>query len=258
MHRPRGARGLALRASLTLVTALAPAFISVAEAAAATAGPGPSATLAGPGGLTAHATSANWSGYVASGAAFTNVTGTFTVPAIGRYVAGTTVSEWVGIDGWSDSTLIQAGVNEIPLGEGTAMVEPWWEVLPAPEQLASGVMARAGQQITVTITQLTPGTWSISLRDDSNGDEFNTRQLYAGTLQSAEWIVEADNTSDGKPTSLAPYKPSVSFTGLALTGRRTGLTQLQMQQSGNAVSTPSALAEQGFNVTYGAHAPPAP
>ncbi|HXW79374.1 MAG TPA: G1 family glutamic endopeptidase [Acidimicrobiales bacterium] len=198
-------------------------------------------------GGTQPATSTNWSGYVAMNGPYRAVTGTFTVPTITRYIAGSSISEWVGIDGYDNRSLIQAGVNEIPEGQGQSVIEPWWEVLPFSQKLAPGVMVRAGQTVTVTLHQQSDHEWSISLVDDNNGDSFSTDQDYAGLLSSADWVVEANAQDNGTPTTLAPFR-QVSFSKLEVAGAPARLTCVAMVQNGRTVGAPSALTSRGFTV----------
>ena len=223
------------------------------------------------------ATSGNWSGYVATGTSCTEVSGTFDVPNVSSYVPGSTASEWVGVDGWSNSTLLQAGVNEIPLGHGVTLFEPWWEVVPGPQELATGMMVRAGNRISAQVEEVSAGRWSISLVDDTNGDSFSTVQPYAGQASSAEWVVEADATASGTPTRLAPLGDKVTFAHTSLNNalaspegtlqvrtepgaansptedglsHPTTFTKVVMVQGGNPVSTPSPLVKGAFSITY--------
>ena len=204
------------------------------------------------------ATSDNWSGYLVACSPCTAVKGTFTVPSVQHYVAGATVSEWVGIDGWADNSLIQAGVNEIPEAPGETLLEPWWEVLPGPQQLAPGVMVSGGDSVTVSIRQVNPDRWRISLTDCTNSDNFTTTRPYSGPSSSAEWIVEADLQASGAPTTLAPYAPEVPFTDLSVGGQPTTLSRVVMVQHARDVSTPSALGVGTFAVAYGTTAPAVP
>jgi len=57
---------------------------------------------------------------------------------------------------------------------------------------------------------------------------------------------------------LAPYSPAVGFTDLSVSGSSTAMSEVVMTQSGQQVSTPSALTPAGFGVGYGATAPPPP
>jgi hypothetical protein len=167
------------------------------------------------------------------------------------------------VDGWTNKSLIQAGVSEIPEAPGEVLVEPWWEILvepwweilPAPQRLATGVMVRAGDTVTVTVRQVDALGWAISLTNDTNGDNFVTDQSYAGPLSSAEWIVEAEKQGDGAPTPLAPFHPEVNFTGLGVSGPQTDLTCVVMVHAGEDISTPFATSQGSFAVLYGSSDP---
>jgi len=214
-------------------------------------GPAGTSCLSGSAG-TQDASSGNWSGYVAQGGPYASVTGTFSVPHTGKYLAGSTLSEWVGIDGWTDDSLLQAGVDEIPQKSGSALVEPWFEVLPSPQRLVPGVMVRPGDLVTVTLAQAGQ-QWRISLADDSNGEAFNIAVRYEGDLTSAEWIVEANSGPDGSTTPLSPYQPAVLFSGARLAGPQSTLDAVTMNQSGAEVSAPSPITMASFRVTYQAN-----
>jgi hypothetical protein len=197
----------------------------------------------------------NWSGYVALNGHFTSVSGTFTVPHITRYLPGSTLSEWVGVDGYADSFLIQAGVNVIPAGPGQVLIEPWWEELPSPQQLAYGVLARMGDTVTVVLNRLRGDAWRIALMDNTNNDMFSTQLHYAGPLSSAEWIVEANNQVNGAATVLARFQPAINFSDLDLSDPQPTLTKLAMVQGSRVISSPSLLVQRRFTVTYGTVAP---
>jgi Peptidase A4 family len=200
-------------------------------------------------------TSSNWSGYVETNGPFSAITGTFVVPSVSQYLAGSTVSEWVGVDGWANRSLIQAGVNEVPQKSGDVLVEPWWEVLPARQQDVTGIVVAVGDKVTVTIGELSGSRWSINLTDDTNGGFFSTDKVYEGELSSAEWIVEANERADGEPTELAHYGPEVNFTKLGITGPQSTAVRVVMSQRGEHVSTPSAAIGGTMSVSYGSTVP---
>ncbi len=205
-------------------------------------------------------TSANWSGYVVSSGPFTEVTGTFTVTSLQSGTpASDAMAEWVGIDGVSNHSLIQAGIDEQtdPNNPSYFEIQPWWEILPAPETTITSVSISPGDHVTITIDQLSGTEWSITLTDNTNGETFTTDQSYNGPASSAEWIVEAPQTN-GSQSTLAPYTPYVTFTGLGATGSETSVSRWVMVQAGNQVSTPSTLDSTGFNVAYGSTKPPPP
>ena len=231
-------------------------------------------------------TSNNWSGYAVTGGPFTAVSGTFTVPSITTAAScDEHVSEWVGIDGFNataqqaDTSLIQAGIDESETSPFTGQCTPgyfywwpWWEVLPAPEQVPTnwtGANVNAGDQITVTIEQVSGSTWGIWVRDDTGGGGFSQETPFNGPESSAEWIVEA-GTDSGLCGSgvgsgvcpLAPFtnsndgQPGVTFNGLGLTGSLSSWYEITMVQNGVQVSTPSAYFTNtstgvtGFSVSY--------
>jgi hypothetical protein len=208
-------------------------------------------------------TSTNWSGYVAEGNSFTSVAGTFTIPTVTS--AGSTTSstaEWVGVDGFADGNadLIQAGVAENVDRSGGVEVYAWWEILPASETRIDSVPVAAGDTVTVTIQQVSAGTWSIQLVDVTKNQSFTTTQSYAGKGLSAEWIVEAASTGLGRVLTLGRYSPNVMFTGIGWAGSATGFRPIQMQQRSGVVSVPSGLSadQSAFVVAYGSAAPNAP
>lgn len=170
-------------------------------------------------------------------------------------------SEWVGIDGSSsqDTSLIQAGVSEDMTDPSTGVCTPgdfyisaWWEILPAYETPITSVTVSAGDQVTVTIWQVSGTTWAIQVTDDTNDESFTTEQGYVGPGSSAEWILEAptDQQLCGGQCQLAPYSPDVTFSDLGMTGNESTLSQIAMVQDGVQVSTPSALSSTGFDVAY--------
>lgn len=201
--------------------------------------------------------STNWSGYAETGGPFTDVSGTFTVPQTTATTGDSAVGEWVGIDGWGDSSLIQAGVGQ-QYDSSTKKITDyaWWEILPALATPVSLPVA-PGNTMTVRIDQVTTTNWAILITNDSTGQSFTTTQAYSGPTTSAEWIVEAPE-SGSHIVTLAPYSPNVAFTNLAATGAATALTELSIVQSGSVVSSTSTLADSAFNVAYGSTAPAAP
>jgi hypothetical protein len=103
------------------------------------------------------------------------------------------------------------------------------------------VNVKPGDEVTVTIWQLSGTTWAINLTDDTDNQSFTTPpEPYSGPGSSAEWIVEATTECRARcrTVALAPYSPPVVFSGLGMTGPHP------------QVSTPSALSTAGFTVTY--------
>jgi hypothetical protein len=209
-----------------------------------------------------NATSPTWSGYAASNGTYVGVGGTFTVPTVAFPMAGSTICEWVGVDGYTDRSVLQAGVDELLGSRGQVMYQPWWEVFPAPQVPISTVTISAGDAVTVKIDRVSNHEWALSLTDDTNGENYKTSSSYSGPASSAEWIVEADTPDYGTTAAdiLTPFAPHVSFTRLGAMETQTGaapaISRIVMVHDGGAVSNPSLLSPQGdFNVAYGSAVP---
>lgn len=233
--------------------------------------------------------SANWSGYAvsttsspacvpASGVTYTSVSGTWTVPTVtgsggGLFGRGSTYSAvWTGIDGFTDSSLIQAGTEQDVTG-GTAKYQAWWEILPAAETPITSITVQPGDSITVTITKVSGSTWSISLTDNGKSGHsaqptFTTTQSYSGSGTSAEWIVEAPEVN-GRIATLANYGSTIFDLGkvngasVVLPAGSGGEMVQSSLFSSTVESVPSSPdtgppAGDGFACAYGSTAPPAP
>src|SRR5690348_216755 len=55
--------------------------------------------------------SSNWSGYAVTGSTYSSVTAKWTVPSVAASRKATYSSDWVGIDGFNNSDLIQTGTE---------------------------------------------------------------------------------------------------------------------------------------------------
>ncbi|HUY09271.1 MAG TPA: G1 family glutamic endopeptidase [Candidatus Dormibacteraeota bacterium] len=207
--------------------------------------------------------SANWSGYILGDGPYTAVSGTFNVPDLVATATATATyaSEWAGIDGFSNSDLIQAGVDEMyDPSTNLVYLEAWWEILPAAETPITTLDVAPGDSISVAISQFSSSVWSIEVSDNTTGNTFATHQAYTGPLSSAEWIVEAPEVN-GVIANLGEYSPDVKFSGLGVVGSQTSqnsLTKAALVQDGRQVSTPSSWTTSGFTVAYGDLAPPPP
>jgi len=241
--------------------------------------------------------SSNWSGYAETGT-FTAVTGNWTVPTVTAGARGGRLfpasawysSNWLGIDGYANSDLIQTGTEQ-DYYLGSAHYSAWWEILPLPERVISQPVS-PGDVMSATIrqtpTQVTVGgglfgrgiktteyDWTITIADRTRGWTFTTTQAYNGPGASAEWIVEAPQIF-GQISTLANYSfpagagaggdfnsAGVATTlegplvgaGLSYAGDAGTMTQNNAQ-----VSTPGSpdSAATAFNALYGPVAPPPP
>jgi hypothetical protein len=137
--------------------------------------------------------STNWSGYaVESAAAFTDVVGTWVEPS-GHcsFLQPTYSSFWVGLDGYSSSSVEQLGTDVDCSWTGTPSYYAWWEMYPAGSVSLSTASYPVSPGDTMTAEVKRSGTsYTLSLHS-SRGWTFTTVQ--SGTLanSSAEWVAEA-------------------------------------------------------------------
>lgn len=220
----------------------------------------PRIRLAGSGNRAAGWSSGNWSGYALSGSGYASVTAQWVVQAVSRSRKATYSSEWVGIDGFSNSSLIQTG-TESDYYNGAAHYDAWWEILPAAETVIPSIAVSPGDHMSATITKGSGSSWTITISDTSRNESFSTVQTYTGPQTSAEWIEEAP-TVGGRVAPLANYGQTTFDPG-TVNGINPGFTASDggvMVEKGVQVSTPSNpdTDTDGFNMAYGATAPTPP
>jgi len=204
--------------------------------------------------------SSNWSGYAKTGS-FASVNGAWVVPDVASSRKATYSSQWVGIDGFNNSSLIQTG-TEADYYNGSAHYAAWWEILPAAETVIPSITDSPGDNMSASISKGSHGSWTITITDTTTGKGFMTSQSYSGPGTSAEWIEEAPSVG-GHVATLATYSSPDTFDPGTASGVNPGLTAADggvMIQRNRQVSTPSAPDgdTDGFNMAYGSKAPAAP
>lgn len=203
------------------------------------------------------ADSLNWSGYAVTGTGIKAVSSTFVVPSASLVPPGFAAT-WAGIGGYSTSDLIQAGVGENSTPSNPALgtqYYAWYELLPASETPISGCSGdpnctvTPGDQISVTIDEVSGSTWSISLADAGHWT-WSISVPYASCHCSAEWILEAPTLVT--QTLLADvgtvsFGPTSTFTNGGGTHTIASGNPVQIDLSPGVVdeATPSALASDG-------------
>ena len=202
--------------------------------------------------------SSNWSGYAVTGSTYNSVTAKWNVSAVAASRKATYSSDWVGIDGYNNSNLIQTG-TESDYYNGAAHYAAWWEILPAAETVIPSITVKPGDTVTASITKGSGSSWTIKITDGSQS--FTTTQNYTGPQTSAEWIEEAP-TVGGRVAPLANYGHATFDPG-TVNGGNPRLTASEggvMVQKRIQVSTPSNPDgdTDGFNVAYGSTAPAPP
>jgi hypothetical protein len=208
--------------------------------------------------------STNWSGYADTGLTYAQVKGTWKVPTVKTQSGNKFASDWVGIGGFSDGTLIQAGTSEQIQG-GVISYNAWTEIIPAPEVPITGFTVHPGDSMTVTVQKVAgPNQWSITVKDTTESESFTKGFTYASSQASAEWIHEAPTVGGGQ--SVLALTNKVTFTA----GTVNGSTNIASGGTPNSIqmvtaadkpeATPSLLSTKGdaFAVADGAKAPKPP
>src|ERR1700683_988484 len=139
-------------------------------------------------------TSSNWAGYAATGSngPFNSVSADWVQPAGNCSGGGDQYSAfWVGLDGYSSSTVEQTG-SEVDCVGRTAEYYAWYEMYPGPSENYSNTV-RAGDHFNATVTWLGGDKFSLYIADTTQGWSHTTDASLTSTpaRSSAEVIVEA-------------------------------------------------------------------
>jgi peptidase A4-like protein len=146
--------------------------------------------------------STEWSGYaVTTWQPYSSASAIWQVPEA-TYDGGKTpygyeyVSNWVGIGGYGDATLIQLGSYSYVSTSGVAGYSAWFELYPAvsqtiPHAVRHGDIISASLQCTAACTPSSVQTWKLTMTDETAGWTWTQSFQYQSSMRSAEWIAEA-------------------------------------------------------------------
>jgi hypothetical protein len=219
-------------------------------------------------------TSTNWSGYVTpvkAGVSYRATSTTFTVPAsIACTSTDTASSFWAGLDGYSDSTVEQDGVEADCTG-GSLALYAWVETFPAPEEeiISNDTQAPApvqpGDIFVTTVTEDSPSEYTFSMDDETQGWSVDAGMAmptgYTGEDQTSEVITEATTECTSASASSCAVMPLTNFgkvtytsasynSGTAYTSSNT--TPIELVETDGIRDGVGALGTDGaFTVTYG-------
>lgn len=229
--------------------------------------------------------SLNWSGYaqVAAAGTFRALTDTWVVPTVNTAIAGNQFSsDWVGIGGVNDGTLVQAGTEGDNLG-GTPLYRAWTEILPEPENPLT-LTVKPGDKITTTVKETKPGVWKLSVADKTTKKTASRTIAYAGSshasiesIHERPCIMAPCNTVEDLATlatttnvTFDPGKYGITVGGAPKTPLMTlaagaSLDQIFMinNEQTELIASPSApdadkAGPDGFTVADGSVSPPPP
>jgi hypothetical protein len=222
--------------------------------------------------------STNWSGYAQS----TKKSGTFTagkdfwtVPTVNTSKSGDQYSsDWIGIGGFNDGTLVQDGTEADNIG-GKAHYDAWTEIIPASEVVIPGLTIKPGDKMEGLVEETKAGTWKMTVFDLTTGKSGGRTVKYSSPGLSVEAIHErpevggslatlaTTNNVTLDPGSLSTAAPGTQ-TWKPLLKVVSGATLNELFMVGNTgsptLASPSApdSDSDGFTVADGSKSPPPP
>jgi hypothetical protein len=135
--------------------------------------------------------STNWSGYAVTGSSFTSAKASWTVPTVNcTKTPNTYAAFWVGLDGWTSSTVEQTGTDSDCDGK-TPSYYAWYEFYPAGSVLISSVTVAPGNQMSASVVY-SSSEFTITITNETTGKSYSKSSKVSGAKRSsAEWIAEA-------------------------------------------------------------------
>jgi hypothetical protein len=251
---------LALSAGTALATGPA-AGAATASATSSAVNPGGVAHLIGPAsdvtGAITQEESTNWAGYADTTGTFKSVSATWTEPTATCTSGDQYAAFWVGIDGFSSSTVEQTG-TEADCDGKTAEYYAWYEMYPGPSENYSNTV-KPGDHITASVVYDGGEDFTLNIADTTQGWSHSNEQSLGETpaLSSAEVIVEAPCcTANGDILNLTDFG-TVSFTGATANGEAIGTSGFDPEQvemfdsTGRAEDMCTALTDgEDFSCTW--------
>jgi hypothetical protein len=204
--------------------------------------------------------SSNWSGYALdsskTGQKYTAVSGTWIVTKVQAVTKFRKVysSQWVGIGGLKDSTLIQLGTEADASNSGQTTYLAWYELIPAAP-VTINITVHPGDSITAGVKLTGNQIWLFTMTDNTTGKSFSRSVSYKSSQASAEWIEEAPFSGGILPLAnygKATFDPGTinGGTNPALTAAD-GIVMLDPKGQSSNPSRPDSDTD-GFNTCWGA------
>ena len=199
------------------------------------------------------AQSTNWSGYAARTGTYTSVSASWTQPAGSCSRGDRYAAFWVGLDGYTSTSVEQTG-SEVGCIGRTARYYAWYEMYPNASVTYADPVG-AGDHFSASVTYEGNNSYSLFITDSTQGWSHTTVQSLSGAPRSsAEVIVEAPCCrSSGGILPLADFG-TMSFTssdanGSAI-GNAGGLTEIVMVD--NARRDKDSISSLGGGASFSA------
>lgn len=145
--------------------------------------------------------SENWSGYVAANnlsnpktGSVTAVYGSWIVPILRPTAAASYSACWVGIDGFSSSSVEQIGTAQDWVGNSQQNYA-WFEMYPEHPYRLLGFPVNPGDLISGSVDYTGDGVFVMTIENITHGVYFTVPTSYtqstSGLRNGAEWVIEA-------------------------------------------------------------------
>jgi len=202
-------------------------------------------------------TSTNWSGFADQAGLYTDVHASWVQPAASCTTAGHKYSSfWVGLDGYTSSSVEQIGTDSDCLKKNKPAYYGWFEMYPAPPVNLTGAVT-PGDSLTADVSANST-VFTLTLTDNTSGWTFSTTQTSIAQPNSAEWVAEAPAMC-GRSCRVLPLANfgTVTFTNAGATGNLqpgtiAGFTNdaiTMATRRGLIKAQPSALSAAGDSFT---------
>jgi hypothetical protein len=193
-------------------------------------------------GKTAAAQSTNWSGYAATGGtgAFHSVSAYWTEPKATCTGSTGYAAFWVGLDGYSSSSVEQTGTDSDCSGS-TPQYYAWFEMYPADPVYYTNTM-KPGDKIWAYVAYKS-SKYTMYIEDITQGWHHQTTKTETGlSRSSAEVITEA-------PSSLTGVLPLSDFGTVSFTKVKANGTLMDTQSPTQIVMVDSSGADKDTTST---------
>ena len=121
-------------------------------------------------------------------------------------------------------------------------------------------LVNPGDVMSASVTQNSPGLWTISITDVTENQSYSDQFAYSGPGATAEWIEEDPTINGGEP-QLANFG-TAHFSGMAISGTNLASNAVNpvdmVDSGGNVIAYPANITASAFTVSYGAPPPPPP
>lgn len=202
-------------------------------------------------------TSTNWSGYLATNASFTSVSGSWdATEATGNGSSTSADATWIGIGGVTTDDLIQVGTENTISASGTVSTGAFYELLPNVSQPVPGVTVSEGDSISASVSQVNGDLWKISITDETDNESDTLYVTYSSSLSSAEWIEEDPSYSFSRQIPFDDFNLASFMNGaVTMNGSTTTIASSTAQpvtmvnDNGQVIAAPSVIGAGGTSFT---------